>query len=801
MNAGTLSILGNGGILSGTSGTGNAGSVSVSVAGLLSIDGNLSTVVSGIASDSERGGTGNAGVVTVTAGTLSIVNTGQISSNTFGIGSGGSVSVTVPGRLSIGGTPGQSPTGMFADSNSSAANSGDAGTVTVSAGDLVIAGNGGRISSNTSGSGKAGRVIVGARSLSVVNSGAISSSTFGLGSGGNVSVTAGSLSIAGSGDISSTSSGFGRAGSVSVDVTGSQPGALTILTNGSVRASISGAGDAGSVAVRVAGGLTIDGTGAELDVLTGISSQANPGSTGKAGDVTVSAGNLSIINNGVISGITYGIGAGGNVTVNVAGNLMINGIANPFFTGILAKTFDLNGGNAGRVNVAADNISILNRGLISTSTFGRGAAGEVAVNASGELVIDGAGTPGFGTGIGSNANEGTGNAGRVAVTAGSLSLTGGGEIQSLTATSGNGGDVQVTAQGPLMVSNPGSGIIASATSTATGNAGSVMVRAPQIVITDGAEIASTTAGKGEGGSVSVTTPGALVLDGAGVANTQIAASAIGPQSGSGGSVTVSADSLTVKGGALIASSTAGPGTGGNVDVTAASDIVLPDPGPQITAQSTGSGDAGSITVWATRLLMNDRAAISTEAETSTANGGNITLHLRDFLYLVSSEISTSVKGETGNGGNITIDPPLIILDHSRIKADAIVGHGGNIKITADPLILSSDSSIEATSERGVSGTVVINGLVNANGALVILSSQLRGRTEVLREACAPRADRPQSSLVEAGRGGLPQDPEATLPALYLAGRDLADKPRGTVASGPATAHPTTAHVTMHCGEG
>ena len=36
-----------------------------------------------------------------------------------------------------------------------------------------------------------------------------------------------------------------------------------------------------------------------------------------------------------------------------------------------------------------------------------------------------------------------------------------------------------------------------------------------------------------------------------------------------------------------------------------------------------------------------------------------------------------------------------------------------------------------------------------------------------------RRDRPVSSLVEAGRGGLPHDPEATLPALYIAGRDMA----------------------------
>ena len=78
-------------------------------------------------------------------------------------------------------------------------------------------------------------------------------------------------------------------------------------------------------------------------------------------------------------------------------------------------------------------------------------------------------------------------------------------------------------------------------------------------------------------------------------------------------MTVQANTLTVEGGAQIASSTAGPGKGGDVNITVASDIVLPDPGPQITARSTGSGDAGSITLSAMRLLMNNGAAISTEA--------------------------------------------------------------------------------------------------------------------------------------------------------------------------------------------
>jgi hypothetical protein len=90
--------------------------------------------------------------------------------------------------------------------------------------------------------------------------------------------------------------------------------------------------------------------------------------------------------------------------------------------------------------------------------------------------------------------------------------------------------------------------------------------------------------------------------------------------------------------------------------------------------------------------------------------------------------------------------------------------------------------------------------VDVNGALVVLSSELRGRAAVLREACAALGDRPISSLVEAGRGGLPQDPEATLPALYIADRDFNPNQQAGVGKSERSNAPlqTTVRLTMRC---
>ena len=482
-------------------------------------------------------------------------------------------------------------------------------------------------------------------------------------------------------------------------------GSLAIVNNGQISDATFGSGDAGSITVGVAGRLSIDGTGENPLFRTGITSEAIRGSTGNAGGVIVSAGSLSIVNNGTIETDTQGTGSGnaGSVSVNIAGALTIDGIYQSRFTGISSSSTEGSNGNAGDLKISAGTLSIANGSAISTNTDGSGAAGAVAV-----------------------------------ALAGDSTLSGGALITSSTTAAGNGGTVQVSSRGPLTLTDPGTGIIASASSTASGNAGSVMIEAPQITIVSGAEIASSTAGTGSGGSVDVTTPGALVLDGGGDPNTGIAASATGPQSAAGGAVTVNANTLTIGGGAQIASSTAGPGKGGDVGVTIANDVALsgtaPDGTPSgITARSTGGGDAGSITVSAVRLLMNNGAAISTEAETSTASGGNITLSMRDFHYLVDGEITTSVKGETGNGGNITIDPQFVILDHSSIIAEAVEGHGGNITINAGAYIASADSVVSATSQLGISGTVVITMFpeigdgVGQNGT--IGAAQHRGRRD------------------------------------------------------------------------
>jgi filamentous hemagglutinin family protein len=654
------------------------------------------------------------------------------------------------------------------------------GTVFIRAGSLTM--NGGEVNGDNFGSGVGGRLVLRADGDITISNGArVHADAFARGDGGSISVKAGSLSISNGGSIEGTAFAAGSGANISVDV---------------------------------AGALTIDsGTSTQP---TGIQTQSQAMATGTAGNIRVRAGSLSVVNSGaklsdtsgsaLIASDTSGPARGGSIFVT-AGALDLQS-----FGRIETSTAGAGAGSAGDVTVNSGSATISTTGEINAGTLGRGDAGTVRVSILGNLAILGpAVDQAFGsnevyTGIGSVANSLStgGSAGSVFVNAGNLSISGfSGEISSSTFSSGAAGGVTVNVAGPISIAGPRgrlpTGIVAGAFIVGTGNAGDVAVTAGSLSIVNGGEISATSAGPGTGGSVRVMTPGPLLLDGMRNSGTQIAASAIGAQSGPGGSVTVDAGTLTIQGGAQIASTTAGLGKGGDVDVVVAGDITLPGPGPQVTAQSTGRGDAGKITLSAVQLLMSDGGRISTEAQ--TANGGDITLNVSDFLYLTNSQITASVNRETGNGGNITIDPQLVILNHSKITAQAAEGQGGNINIDAGLYIASTDSVVSASSQSGISGTVVISGpRVDVNGALVVLSTELRSAAEVLRHSCAAQAAQPQSSLVEAGRGGTPQDPDATLPALYIAGRDVSPNPqRPAEPSEGGSLVQTTARLTMHCG--
>jgi filamentous hemagglutinin family protein len=621
---------------------------------------------------------------------------------------------------------------------------GGSGSVFVNAGALTL--DAAKINGLNFGPNAGGPIAINADSISLANGASIANLAFAAGNAGPIAISSNGAVSLDNATIASNTFAGAAAGGVNL-----QAGSLSITNGGSISSLAFGDGNAGPVTVSAAGTLT----------LANGRINSNAFAAGNAGSINVTAGSGSFTASGGVASVTLGSGQAGTVAVNIAGALTIDGAGTTPASPSLIVSQTLGAGKAGQVSVSAQSLSVINAGVISTTSFGSGSAGQVTVNA-GDILLSN-------SGVIFSDSFGTGPAGSVNVTAGSLSMTSMGHIASTAQSQGDAGNVAVNVSGALTIDGTGatemshSGIFALSLLPNGGAAGQISVSAGTLTLVNpNSDISTTTFGAGAGGRVDVLANSLFIGGGGSIGSLTFG-------SGNAGQVGVAAGSLTITGG-NISTNTFGSGAGGGVNVAATGDVLLTGADASIAAASGGAGDAGSIRLSAANLTLKNGASITTQA--ATANGGNISLRVGDFLHLVDSRITTSVNGSAGNGGNILIDAQLVVLDHSDIIAQAVAGHGGNITIDANDFIASNDSLVSASSQLGISGTIdVVGPRVDLNGSLVVLPSDLRGAAEVARTSCDARA-RKQSSLVDAGHGGLPQDTASAIPALYIVNRDL-----------------------------
>jgi filamentous hemagglutinin family protein len=556
-----LRIGSGGAIYSSTQGAGHAGTVKVSAAeiGIDAQGGNLTGIFSAAAS-----GTGHAGDIALLAhDTIALANGAQVMSLAYASGDSGNVTVATD-RLALN-NGSQISTASFS--------SGTSGTVAVTARNMVIDGQG-RAATGIGNYAANGRTQAGAihvevsENLTLNNGGTILSGAYASGDGGAVHVNAGRIAIDAQGGGGQAITGiysvalFGTGHAGPVDVT--TIGHLSITGGGMISSQTLLSGNAGAVTVR-AGSLAMDGKG------SGIFSEANPFSSGHGGDIAVRVdGHLALANGALISSNTYSVGQGGTVTV-AADSLSIDGQGGSQ-TGIISETYDsratgvpLGGssyGEAGNVQVAASGkLELHNGGVISSSTFSQGKAGNVRVSTD-TLRVDGVGEDHVGSQISAEAALGSsGQTGQVNVAANEITLSNGGQISITNAASVI--HPETVAPTSIVVAAPRLAILDSPngiTTSSTGNiaAGSIAITASERLQLQGSAI-STAAHQGNGGAIAIA-GGMLRLDQA-----QISTSVSG-LSGNGGDIAVNGVALVMNTGFIQANTAADHASGGKVGI-------------------------------------------------------------------------------------------------------------------------------------------------------------------------------------------------------------------------------------------
>ena len=172
-----------------------------------------------------------------------------------------------------------------------------------------------------------------------------------------------------------------------------------------------------------------------MQFFTGISAGAE--FDGDAGQVTVSAGNIKIMEAGQIASSTAGSGDGGAVTVDALGAVEIQGNPNALGpTGIIADSLPDATGNAGQITVHAESVTLTNDGQIATNSSGPGVAGDILIKAQ-LVVIDNSTV--------SSDSSGTGSSGSVVIDPTSILIKNGSEVSAKATGGGVSGDVVLLA--------------------------------------------------------------------------------------------------------------------------------------------------------------------------------------------------------------------------------------------------------------------------------------------------------------------------------------------------------------------
>jgi filamentous hemagglutinin family protein len=448
---------------------------------------------------------------------------------------------------------------------------------------------------------------------------------------------------------------IGQGGNISVIASNIQA-----FEGASITASTQGNGNAGNVSVT-ANQIVLDGS--SPNGASGISSFAVGSSVnGSGGNVQVKTGLLSMTNGAVVSASTFGTGNGGNVQIT-ANKIMVNGTTSDgeFATGIVSQVAPMAIGSGGNVTIETDSLTVSNGGTVSASTFGNGKAGTVRVKANTIDVEGGASQGQFISTIASQVLTGKGDGGEVVLDVTSLRITGGATVSASTNSTGDAGNVKIKAEQIVIDGTTPNGQFGSAISSAVrskgiGNGGDIFIETDSLSIMNSAGITSRSLGKGSAGNLAITARD-LQLDEGG----SISAIAV---SGNGADIKLTVGQrLEMRRGSQISTSAGLAGAGGDggnitIDARNAFLVTAPNENNDITANAF-NGSGGRVTIETQGIYgftVRSRAELAALLNTNDPNK-------LDPSLLPSNDITAISQGNPILNGSVNIN--VLNLDPSR----------------------------------------------------------------------------------------------------------------------------------------
>ncbi|MEQ9236291.1 two-partner secretion domain-containing protein [Coleofasciculus sp. E2-BRE-01] len=487
--------------------------------------------------------------------------------------------------------------------------------------------------------------------------------------------------------------------------------------------------------------------------------------SGNAGELNIETGRLIVQDGGSISTGTEREGQGGNLIINAFESVELIGTSRVSGNGSKVRAITGGSGNGGDLVINTRRLLIQDGGLLSSSTFSSGRAGNLNVNATDSVEVIGTSEAGIQSSVSFDTSD-EGNAGDLTITTGQLLVRDGGVVSAKTTDQGQAGTLEVNADSVQVIGTSADGqrasslLFDSSASEMGGNAGELTIDTSRLIVQDGGLVSATTANTGEAGKLAVnasesvevigtapdgTTPSSLRFD-----------SLASETGGNAGELTIDTSRLIVQDGGLVSATTANTGEAGKLTVNASESVEVVGTSPNgqtpslLVFDSSGSGNAGELKIDTERLVLQGGGQISATTfdsgqggiievnasesvdvngsgsglffeSRSLANARGITLNTGRLTVENGGQLTVSGSG-SGTSGDLEITADSIFLtNQGRLRATTTASEGGNIRLdVTDSIIMRFNSEIAAEAFGTANGG---NITINAGGIVLAILSE------------------------------------------------------------------------------
>lgn len=407
------------------------------------------------------------------------------------------------------------------------------------------------------------------------------------------------------------------------------------------------------------------------------------------------------------------------------------------------------------IEIQGQQLTIQGGAFLSASSFGPGPAGNLSLNATESITLQGNAPYTLVSKLLSGSfpltdrqdglfaiSAGPGSAGTIQINTPRLSVLNGAGLLTTTLGPGQGGNIAIATTEFLDVS--GGSLIISGTGS-TGPAGDITLNTPQFQSINGGVITTSPSAQasGPGGNLTLEA-GTALFDGVppgapipgGLFTTTLGA-------GGAGDLTVKAQQLTVRGGNQISASSAGRGEGGNLSVTAnhielsglsadkrfLSGLFTSSSLLTVVGQR-GSASAGNLRITTDRLVVRDGAQVSA-ATGGEGKAGDLTISAKESVDvtgfatsvdpgvesvsfglvgdgIVPSAIESNTSGSGEAGDLIIRTGQLTVQNGAEVGVRGTgTGQAGNLEIAAGVVRLDQQGTLSASTASGSGGNIAL----------------------------------------------------------------------------------------------